>query len=101
MSIHDNVFDLIDEMAEPTGPILSWKAQVHIKQYIKNPEMDASATGKAIAKKLRQCKLFMEDLAADQIVYEMENNMYTEDWLNEWLDVMYSVCNDRRIFVTK
>jgi hypothetical protein len=95
MSIHDNVFDLLDEMAEPTGPILSWNARIYIKQYINDPAMSVPEIGKAIADKLRQCDLFKDDPAAI-ICFERANN---EHLLNLFLDALYDKCNERRVLV--
>lgn len=100
MSIHDNVFDLIDEMTEPTGPILGWKAQVHIKQYLNHPDMTIPEIGKAIAAKLRKCQLFMARLQADDICYELENAQ-DQDEVNEWLAEMYDVCDSERVWCAK
>lgn len=99
MSIHDNVFDLLDEMAEPTGPIMGWKAQVHIKQYL-NSDMTIPEIGKAIASKLRKCQLFMARLSADDICDGLEEAQ-DQDELNGWLAEMYDLCDSERIWCAK
>lgn len=101
MNIHDNVFDLIQEIAEPTGPVLSWKAQVHIKQFLIHeenlpPEVYRDC-GTKIAAKLKHCKLFMEDVQADQIVYDLER-VESETDLNEQLAAVYDICDRERIW---
>ena len=97
MSIHDNVFDLINEIAEPTGPVLSWKAQIHFKQYLNHPEMSVTEIGKAIAQKLRACSLFMEDEEAEYITYNLEHAT-TDEELDEWLVPVYDICDYARIW---
>lgn len=95
MSIHDNVFDLIDEIAEPTGPILSWKAQLHIKQYINNPDLSVSKVGKAIAEKLRKCELFKDDASAINCFEKVGSN----GLFNAFLSALYDECDKRRVLV--
>ena len=102
MSIHDNVFDLLNEMAEPTGPILSWKAQLHIKQFITKEENlkpeQYRAIGSQIANRLKNCRLFMEALEAEQIIYDLVH-ADSQDELNEQMAAMYDVCDAERIWV--
>jgi hypothetical protein len=102
MSIHDNVFDLLSEMAEPTGPIAGWKAQVHIKQFLTKddnltPEQ-VEAIGAQIANRLKNCRMFMQALEAEQIIYDIERADNLPD-LNEQLDAMYDVCDSERVWV--
>jgi hypothetical protein len=96
MSINDNIFDLLDEMAKPTGPILAWKAQVHIKQYLDSGK-SAPEIGKAIAKKLCKCNLFMDEDESEYVIYNLERVRSSEE-LNEWLGVMYDVCDSARVW---
>lgn len=96
MSIHDNVFDLLDEIAEPTGPIAGWKAQIHIKHYL-NSGLSAFETGKAIAAKLRHCKLFMDEQEGEYIAYNLEHVDNTAE-LDEWLEAMYDACDSARVW---
>lgn len=102
MSIEDNVFDLLDEIAEPTGPIAGWKAQVHFKQFLTKEENltpeQYTAIGSQIANRLKNCKLFMQALEAEYIIYNLEH-MDNQDELNEQLDAVYDVCDAERIWV--
>lgn len=94
MSIHDNIFDLLSEVAEPTGPILSWKARLHIKQYLNHPEMSVSEIGHAIAEKLEQCAVcdFSTAIKCFSLVEK-------EQWLNMLLNALYDQCDKERILV--
>lgn len=94
MSIHGNVFDLIDEITEPTGPILTWKARLHIKQYLNHPEMSIPEIGESIAEKLRQCSAC--DFSA---AIKCFNLVEKEEWLNMLLNALYDQCDKERILV--
>lgn len=94
MSIHDNVFDLLNEMAEPTGPILSWKARLHIKQYLNHPEMSISEISNAIAEKLEQCTVYDFSVAASAF-----RRVDNEGLLNVFLDALYDHCDKECILV--
>lgn len=98
MSIHDNVFDLLNEITEPTGPILSWKARLHIKHLFVGKDLDTEAqikeAGSAIADKLRKCSLFDRE----DVIVGFES-VYSPVGFNAWLEALYAICDKKRILV--
>lgn len=100
MSIHDNVFDLLNEITEPTGPIGNWKARVYIKDLLTEDELtpeQINAIGKQVAEKLEACSLFV----GEQAEYILSNfqHVWDEDTFNRILAEMYTECDYLRILV--
>lgn len=100
MSIHDNIFDLLDEALEPTGPIGSWKARIYIKDLLVEETLPPEAInklGKHIAGKLERCSLFTGE-QAEYIISNFEH-VWDEETFNRILDEMYTECDILRILV--
>jgi len=94
MSIHDNVFNLLSEMAEPSGPILSWESQIYIKEILKRKDLSVEQMGKAIAKKLHKHIYW----TWDELTTSFEQ-VKTQEALDSFLALMYEECDHKRILV--
>lgn len=93
----ENIFEVLEQITHPTGPILSWKARIYLKHLLTKEDLldeQISARGKQIAQILQECALF-----SDQQMIAAFAHVQTQLGFNVVLNALYDACNEARILV--